>query len=113
MSSDLTIKLGDYEVIALDRENLLRPSLRLHLAFIRYNGMIPQGNQSVLALEIGSYDGTKHMQSGHPFYIPSTEKVINCRVDTSGRRVKLEISEASPLEIKAKDLTERQTAISD
>ena len=109
---DLTIKLGDFQVITLDRQNSFDPN-PIHMAYIRYNGTIPQGNQSVLAFEIGRYDGNKDVQEGSPYYLPVTEKIIDCRVDTYGRRVKLKIIEASSLEIKARDLTERQSAVRD
>ena len=113
MADDITIKLGDFQVLSLDRENPMNPSAKVHLAYVRYNGMMPHGNQSVMNFEIGRYDGNKEIQEGHPYYLPETERMIDCRVDTYGRRVKLAIVEASPLEIKAEDLIERQTAVRD
>ena len=111
MADDVTIKLGDFEVLGLDVRNPLNSSTKLHMAYVRYNGMMPQGNQSVMVFEIGRYDGHKDIQEGHPYYLPETKRMIDCRVDTYGRRVKLEIVEASPLEIKAKNLTEKPTAV--
>jgi len=111
--NDITIKLGDFQILSLDRENPMNPFTKLHQAYIRYNGMMPKGNKSVMIFEIGRYDENKHTQKGHPYYLPETGKMIDCRVDTYGRRVKLEIVKASPLEIKVKDLIERQTAVND
>lgn len=113
MADNVTIKLGNFQVLSLNRENPMDLSAKVHLAYIRYNGMMPSGNQSVMAFEIGRYDVNKDIQEGHPYYLPETEKMIDCKVDINGRRVKLEIIEASPLEIKAKDLIERQTAVRD
>ena len=113
MARDVIIKLGDFKVLSLNRENPMDSSAKVNRAYIRYNGMFPQGDEKVMNFEIGRYDGNKEIQEGHSYYLPSTENMIDCRVDTDGRKVRLKILEASPLEIKAKDLIERQTAVGD
>ena len=110
---DLTLKLGDFAIVSLDRENPMYPESQVHYAFVRYNGMMPSGNGSVLAFEIGRYFKDKEVQEGHSHFIPADETNVNCRVDTYGRTVKFEILELSPLEITAKDLIERQSAVRD
>jgi len=111
MAEDLTIKLGDFEIIALDKQSSTNSQNPRHMAYVRYNGIISAGNKSILIFDIGRYDGHKDIQTGSPYYLPTTEKKIECRVDTYGRRVKLEIMHISPLEIKAKNLTETPSAV--
>ena len=113
MEKDIAIKLGDYEIINLDSPNPANPGARVHMAFVRYNGMMPRGNSSVLAFEIGSYHPKKQVQNGKPYYLPENERTLICRIDTYGRKVRLRLDGVSPLEIKATDMTERQSAVRD
>lgn len=112
MGDILTIKAGDFQIITLNRRDPMNPAAVVHMAFVRYNGTHP-GPPATLVFEIGLYDGNKKVQSGSPHYHPANKKMLDCRVDTYGHRVELELTSVSPLEIKARDMTEKQTAIRD
>ena len=114
MPDELTIKLGNYEVIALESENPTSPANKIKSGFVRYNGMMPDPKgEGVLVFEVGRHDPEKTNQTANPIYFPRNGKILTCRVDTSGRTVVLEIVKASPLEVMAINKTPTPGAVDD
>ena len=89
MAKDVVIKLGDFQV--LDIKNPINLSTELHWAYVCHNGMRSNGSQPVMVFEVGIYDEQKDVQRGNSYYLPKSEKIIDCRADTYERRVELEI----------------------
>jgi hypothetical protein len=111
MANELEIKVGDYQLVALEVPNPGNSSAEVKSAFVRYGGM-PQGRKGeVFILEIGRYDSAKRNQTAHQTFFSKYEGDVDYRVDTYGRRVVLKLIEATPSKIVFENQTEMPTAV--
>jgi hypothetical protein len=106
--NDISIKLGEFSVLDLNGRSSINKASKPCLAYIMYNGIASMQDEKYLCFEIGPFNSSLNVQQGKGYLIPTTEKIIDEFVKSYRKRIKLEILQYSPLEVRARNLIKNQ-----